>query len=118
MAIRPIEWSVLMDYAPELNYYSTDITRTWPVDGKFTDVQLKYYNCIKDVSESVVAAVKPGVTIQDLVDIAAKIYAKHGCEKLHPNGIGHFVGMAVHDVGCDIGFDETKRDLREISHCI
>ena len=90
---------VLMDYAPELNYYSTDITRTWPVDGKFTDVQLKYYNCIKEVSETVIAAVKPGVTIQDLVDIAAKVYAKHGFEKLHPNGIGHFVGMAVHDVG-------------------
>jgi len=90
---------VLMDYAPELNYYSTDITRTWPVDGKFTDVQLKYYNCIKEVSESVIAAVKPGVTIQDLVDIAAKIYAKHGFEKIHPNGIGHYVGMAVHDVG-------------------
>ncbi|MBS1601741.1 MAG: aminopeptidase P family protein [Bacteroidetes bacterium] len=90
---------VLMDYAPELNYYSTDITRTWPVDGKFTDVQLKYYNCIKEVSETVIAAIKPGVTIQELTDIAGKIYAKHGFEKLHPIGIGHFVGMAVHDVG-------------------
>lgn len=90
---------VLMDYAPELNYYSTDITRTWPVEGKFTDIQLKMYNCIKEVSETVIAAVKPGVTVQNLVDIAAKVYAKHGFEKQHPNGIGHFVGMAVHDVG-------------------
>lgn len=90
---------MMMDYAPELNYYSTDITRTWPVEGKFTDIQLKYYNCIKDVSETVIAAIKPGVTIQDLTAIAAKVYAKHGFDKIHPNGIGHYVGMAVHDVG-------------------
>src|SRR6478609_1277 len=39
---------ILVDYAPELNYYTTDITRTWPVGGKFTDIQLKFYNCIKE----------------------------------------------------------------------
>ena len=90
---------MMMDYAPELQYYSTDITRTWPVEGKFTDIQLKYYNCVKEASEAVIAAMKPGITVKDMNDIAIKVYTKYGYEKMYPGGIGHFVGMAVHDVG-------------------
>jgi len=90
---------ILLDYAPDHNYYTTDITRTWPVGEKFSDVQLKMYNCIKEVQETVIAAMKPGVTMNDLKKIAKDIYIKHGYEKLWPDYIGHFVGMAVHDVG-------------------
>lgn len=90
---------MMMDYAPELQYYSTDITRTWPVEGKFTDIQLKYYNCVKEASEKVIAAMKPGITIEDMNNIAKGVYAKYGYEKMYPGGIGHYVGMAVHDVG-------------------
>ncbi len=90
---------ILLDYAPDYYYYTTDITRTWPVNGKFTDVQLKYYNCIKEAEEKVIAAMKPGVTVPELEAIAKAVYVKHGLEKNWPNYIGHFVGMAVHDVG-------------------
>ncbi|HET6722237.1 MAG TPA: Xaa-Pro peptidase family protein [Chitinophagaceae bacterium] len=90
---------ILLDYAPDHHYYTTDITRTWPVGDKFTDVQLKMYNCIKEVEEKVIAAMKPGVTVDDLVKVAKEVYIKHGYEKLFPGYIGHFVGMAVHDVG-------------------
>ena len=90
---------ILLDYAPDFNYYTTDITRTWPVAGKFTDVQLKFYNCIKEAEEKVIAAMKPGVMMDDLKKIAKEVYVKHGLEKYWPNYIGHFVGMAVHDVG-------------------
>jgi len=90
---------ILLDYAPDHYYYTTDITRTWPVGDKFTTVQLKMYNCIKEVQETVIAAMKPGVTISDLKKIAKDIYIKHGYENLWPDYIGHFVGMAVHDVG-------------------
>lgn len=90
---------ILLDYAPDHNYYTTDITRTWPVGDKFTDVQLKMYNCIKEVQEKVIAAMKPGVMISDLLKVAKDVYVKHGFEKLNPNYIGHFVGMSVHDVG-------------------
>jgi Xaa-Pro aminopeptidase len=90
---------ILLDYAPDLGYYVTDITRTWPVSGKFTDVQLKFYNCIKEAQEKVIAAMKPGVTIHDLEKIAKEVYVKHGLEKYWMNYIGHFVGMAVHEVG-------------------
>ena len=90
---------ILLDYAPELNYYTTDITRTWPVGDKFSDKQLKYYNCIKEAEEKVIAAMKPGVTEEDLKKVAKEVYVKHGFEKLWLDYIGHFVGMAVHDVG-------------------
>jgi Xaa-Pro aminopeptidase len=90
---------ILLDYAPYHSYYTTDITRTWPVGDKFTDVQLKMYNCIKEAEEKVIAAMKPGVTVDDLVKVAKEIYIRHGYEKLFPGYIGHFVGMAVHDVG-------------------
>jgi len=90
---------ILLDYAPDHHYYTTDITRTWPVADKFSDVQLKYYNCIREAEEKVIAAMKPGVTVNDLKKIARDVYIKHGYEKLWLDYIGHFVGMAVHDVG-------------------
>jgi Xaa-Pro aminopeptidase len=90
---------ILLDYAPDHHYYTTDITRTWPVADKFSDVQLKYYNCIREAEEKVIAALKPGVTVNDLKKIAKDVYIKHGYEKLWLDYIGHFVGMAVHDVG-------------------
>jgi len=76
-------WS-FSDYAPELNYYTTDITRTWPVEGKFTDIQLKMYNCIKETSEKVIAAMKPGVYLDSLTKIQKDVFKKHGFEKLAP----------------------------------
>ena len=90
---------ILLDYAPDHHYYTTDITRTWPVADKFSEVQLKYYNCIREAEEKVIAAMKPGVTVNDLKKIAKEVYIKHGYEKLWLDYIGHFVGMAVHDVG-------------------
>jgi Xaa-Pro aminopeptidase len=90
---------ILMDYAPDYHYYVTDITRTWPVEGKFTDIQLKFYNCIKETEEKVIAAMKPGVTEEMLLQVAKDVYVKNGLEKYWLNYIGHFVGMSVHDVG-------------------
>ncbi len=90
---------LLIDYAPELNYLTTDITRTWPVGDKFTDVQLKFYNCIKDARNAIIAAMKPGVTLEDLRRVGKEVYEKHGLGKYWFGYVGHFVGMAVHDVG-------------------
>jgi Xaa-Pro aminopeptidase len=90
---------IILDYAPDYYYYTTDITRTWPVNGKFSDVQLKFYNCIKEAEEKVIAAMKPGVTMDDLKAVAKEVYINHGLEKYWPDYIGHYVGMAVHDVG-------------------
>ncbi len=90
---------LLIDYAPEVNYYVTDITRTWPVQGEFTAYQLKMYDCVKEARAEIIKAMKPGVTVNDLKKIGKDVFIKHGFEKNWVGGIGHFVGMAVHDVG-------------------
>lgn len=90
---------LLIDYAPEVNYYVTDITRTWPVQGEFTAEQLKFYNCVKDARDEMIKAMKPGITYSDLQKVGEQVYKKHGLEKYWFGYVGHFVGMAVHDVG-------------------
>ncbi|HEX6284431.1 MAG TPA: aminopeptidase P N-terminal domain-containing protein, partial [Pyrinomonadaceae bacterium] len=72
---------VYMDYGADYEYYTSDITRTWPVSGRFTPEQEKMYHCILEARNSVIAAMKPGVTINQLKDIAEGVYKKHGFEK-------------------------------------
>jgi Xaa-Pro aminopeptidase len=98
---------LLIDYAPELNYYVTDITRTWPIQGEFTTEQLKWYNCVKEARDEIIKAMKPGVTENDLKKVGAEVYKKNGLAKYWLGYVGHFVGMSVHDVGSyDIPFVE------------
>jgi Xaa-Pro aminopeptidase len=98
---------LLIDYAPELNYYVTDITRTWPVQGEFTDEQLKMYNCVKEARDEIIKVMKPGVTYADLQKVGEVVYKRNGMGKYWFGYVGHFVGMAVHDVGSyDIPFIE------------
>ena len=96
---------VLMDYGSDYDYYVSDITRTWPVSGKFTPEQEKMYRCVLEASKTIIAAIKPGVTLKQLKSAAGEVYKKYGFEKEWltwgpPGGqyIGHFVGMSVHDV--------------------
>ena len=94
---------VYMDYGSDYEYYTSDITRTWPVSvsGRFTPEQEKMYRCILEVRDTVIAAMKPGVTLNQLKDIAEGVYKKHGFQKeFLANGryLGHTVGISVHDV--------------------
>jgi Xaa-Pro aminopeptidase len=90
---------VLMDFAPDVNNYVVDITRTWPVAGKFTEEQLKMYNCLLEAHKTTIAAVKPGVTVRELLQVCRSVFEKHGFGKNMLGVIGHFVGMSVHDPG-------------------
>jgi Xaa-Pro aminopeptidase len=90
---------LLIDYAPEVNYYVTDITRTWPVQGEFNAEQLKFYTCVWEARDAIIRAMKPGVTMDDLKKAGAEVYKRNGLEKYWFGYVGHFVGMAVHDVG-------------------
>ena len=90
---------LLIDYAPELNYYVTDITRTWPVQGEFNAEQLKFYNCVREARDEIIKAMKPGVTYSDLQKVGETVYKRNGLGKYWFGYVGHFVGMAVHDVG-------------------
>lgn len=92
---------VYMDYGADYEYYTSDITRTWPVSGRFTPEQEKMYRCILEARDAIIAAMKPGVTINQLKDVAEGVYKKHGYEKEFQavgRYIGHTIGISVHDV--------------------
>ena len=89
---------VVMDYAGSLDYLTMDITRTWPVSGRFTNEQLKAYECVLEAQKAIIAAIKPGVARSVVRSIAADIFKKHGFDPRY-SYMGHYVGMSVHDVG-------------------
>ncbi len=93
---------VYMDYGSDWDYYTSDITRTWPVSGRFTAEQEKMYRCVLEARNAIIAAMKPGVTLNGLKDAAERVYTRHGYRnEFLGTGryIGHFVGISVHDVG-------------------
>lgn len=113
---------LLMDVGAEYEHYTADVTRTYPVNGKFTKEQAEIYQIVYDAQEAVAAATKPGVSWRDLNVIAQNKIAE-GLQKLglitdlkpatdgpvQPrsqqvglwfiHGLGHWLGMNVHDVG-------------------
>ena len=105
---------VLMDYAPDYRYYTSDVTRIWPVNGTFDKAQTALYNYIVAYRDALFKHIKPGVTSDEVLDRAAadmtaylkgKDFIKPHYLKAVQEGVkfrGHFqhpVGMAVHDVG-------------------
>ena len=89
---------VVMDYAGSLDQLTTDITRTWPVSGRFTEAQRKAYDCVLETQKAIIAAIKPGVTRDVVAKLAQDVYKRHGFDPVNAY-IGHYVGLSVHDVG-------------------
>jgi Xaa-Pro aminopeptidase len=92
---------VLMDSGCDYDYYTSDITRVWPSSGKFSADEEKMYACILEARQAIIGAMKPGVTINQLKDIAHAVYVKHGFAQEHlawGKYVGHTVGISVHDV--------------------
>ncbi len=90
---------VVMDYGGDLDYQVIDITRTWPVSGQFDELQLRAYKCALETQKAIIAAMRPGATRKQTVEISKRIYEKYGFSDQRPASAGHFVGMSVHDVG-------------------
>ncbi|MBV6497381.1 MAG: aminopeptidase P family protein [Acidobacteria bacterium ACB1] len=103
---------MLIDAAAEYSHYSADITRTFPIDGKYSKEQADIYQIVYDAQEAAAKTVKPGSTFADASAAADKVI-REGLFKLglvtDPNsqefriwymhGLGHWIGMNVHDVG-------------------
>ena len=103
---------LLMDVGAEYGHYTADITRTFPVNGKFTPDQAALYQVVYDAQEAVAKASKPGATLSD-VNRAGTEVIKDGLLKLglitdrnsmqhrlwFMHGTSHWLGMNVHDVG-------------------
>jgi len=103
---------LLMDVGAEYDHYTADITRTFPVNGKFTPAQAAVYQIVYDAQEAVAKASRPGATLSD-VNRAGTEVVKDGLLKLgliadrnsnqhriwFMHGTSHWLGMNVHDVG-------------------
>lgn len=101
---------VLLDLGAQTNYYNGDISRTFPVDGKFSDRQRQLYDIVIKAMDAVFAAIKPGVPFTRLNEIVKEVYAKELKEigliqspeevfTYYFHGVSHHLGLDTHDVG-------------------
>jgi Xaa-Pro aminopeptidase len=91
---------VHFDTGARMNHYSADVQRTVPSGDRFTDEQRRVYQVVLDVQKAVIAAVRPGVTWQELHDLAvSKLRDAGGWDESYTYGIGHFIGLEVHEHG-------------------
>ncbi len=96
---------LVVDAGPDLGYYDIDITISFPANGKFTPRQREIYEASLAIHETSLKVFRPGIDrVQAEVEIA-EILTKQGFDMNSPlmkalrAGFGHYVGMAVHDVG-------------------
>lgn len=103
---------LLMDLGARVRGYNSDITRTYPVNGKYTERQRQVYDIVLEANRTVLKEAKPGMTTVDLNNICKQVLAA-GCIRLgliekeeeisryYMHGVSHHLGIDVHDVTVD-----------------
>ena len=100
---------VLIDLGSSYGNYSADISRTFPINGKFTDRQKELYNTVLEAQKIVIAAAKPGLTTRDLNQMVIDYYETRldalGLRKdgktvrdYYYHGVSHQLGLDTHDI--------------------
>ncbi|KAG0255763.1 hypothetical protein BG011_004943 [Mortierella polycephala] len=104
---------ILMDAGGELNAYASDITRTWPVNGKFTQAQKDLYEVVLHANKECIklCTEEHGLSLNQIHDESMRL-TKEGLQRLgitplphdmdrrlYPHHVGHYLGMDVHDTG-------------------
>lgn len=89
---------VLIDAGAEFDHYATDVTRTFPASGHFTPEQRRIYDTVLAAQNAALAKVRPGVTWHELHKAAEKVIAEAGYYEYFIHGVGHHVGLEVHDI--------------------
>lgn len=122
---------VLVDAGGEYDYYAADITRTFPVNGKFTEAQKGIYEIVLEAQEKAIAAIRPGVRYNKMQEIIVRVLVEGmvklkildgslGIEKLiereahrrfYMHSSGHWLGLDVHDAG---EYKDKKGEWREL----
>ncbi|MBI1968144.1 MAG: aminopeptidase P family protein [Gemmatimonadetes bacterium] len=99
---------VVIDAAAEWGQYTADVTRTFPVNGRFTPRQKAIYDLVLATQQAAFDSIKVGVTsLRDLNRISREYMRAHSgtlcgpqtCDVFYIHGLGHGIGMDVHDVG-------------------
>ena len=108
---------LLIDAGAEYGYYASDVTRTFPVSGKFTPEQRAVYELVLRAQLAAIEAVRPGVTVESIHDLTVSVLAegllelgllegsktgvieKGEYKKFYMHRTSHWLGMDVHDVG-------------------
>jgi Xaa-Pro aminopeptidase len=106
---------VLMDFAPEYGYYTSDVTRMWPINGKYSAWQRELLGFVLEYRNAVMKQIRPGVTTAQIMEQAKAamepvfarwkfskpVYEKAARELVNRGGgvLSHPVGMTVHDDG-------------------
>lgn len=121
---------ILIDAGCELDYYASDITRTFPANGKFSPAQRDIYQLVLDANLAAITQVKPGnhwnspheaavqVLTAGLVKLGllqgepAKLIEEQAYRRFYMHKTGHWLGMDVHDVG-EYRIDGQWRELEE-----
>lgn len=88
---------VLIDAGAEVGGYCADVTRTFPISGRFTKDQRALYDLVLKALDAGIRAVKPGATFMDIDHAAREIIDKAGYGDTFVHGIGHHLGVDVHD---------------------
>jgi len=101
---------VLFDLGVSYQNYNSDVTRTYPANGKFTDRQKAVYEVVLEANKKTIEWLKPGVSLQEFFEFGKSILTE-GAKKLglikedaeiakyYYHSLGHYLGLDVHDVG-------------------
>ncbi len=108
---------LLIDAAAEKYFYKADITRTYPIDGKFSQTQKDLYQAVLEVQKSLISKVVVGFSLPELQELTIlkltevmvelgllkgktkELIEKKSYQKYYAHGVGHYLGLDVHDIG-------------------
>lgn len=93
---------IVVDSGAEINGYASDITRTVPVNGKFSSEQAKLYNLVLKSQIAAIKAVKPGATMAQVDEASRKVIRDAGYGDQYLHGVGHHLGLETHDPSPDV----------------
>lgn len=92
---------VLIDAAASYGGYVSDITRTYPAGGRYTKRQREIYDLVLEAQLASIAAVKPGAAMWQVHEAARRVIERAGHGDAFMHGIGHHLGLEVHDAEPD-----------------